>query len=101
MRRLAPRRAEAVQQADDGGSRSSVLLGLADCLLLAANHVGAGLFCAGLGVVLGAATIGPLDVAIVLPCAGGAMAVVLVLAHLAKRAVHRQQQSKPRTHTAK
>jgi len=48
-------------------------------LARAADHVGFAVFCAVLGVILGAATIGPFEVVTVLPSLVGAVALVLMV----------------------
>ena len=74
-----------------------VLWVLAVC---AARYPHVAVFCAALGVVLGAGTIGPLDVLVVLPSMSAATALGLFVALAGTRAVHREQEPESRADRA-
>ena len=100
---IAPGRSSSRKEPHDDEPRVNsttprvVLWVLAVC---AARYPHVAVFCAALGVVLGAATIGPLDVLVVLPSMSAATALGLFVALAGTRAVHREQEPESRADRA-
>jgi len=100
---IAPGRSSSRKEPHDDEPRVNsttprvVLWVLAVC---AARYPHVAVFCAALGVVLGAGTIGPLDVVVVLPSMSAATALVLFVVLAGTRAVHGEQEPESRADRA-